>query len=182
VTPLSKALAGVTSLFSRNVENFFTAGIARDLAVGRIGPPPPKFGCIQRKLQFLGGSAVRHITHYREHDRFGKVRERVQHDIDCKRGAIRAPGDEVEISRSAGHHTIRQSSGQRGSPPGHSARERICPQMKKCPSLTTSATSLSLRRCLITEQRRCAWFHIMASGVAVIEIADPLGRMQRGGH
>jgi len=40
--------------------------------------------------------ALRHVAHDREHHRFGKVLERVQHDVDRKRGAIRTPAGKVE--------------------------------------------------------------------------------------
>jgi hypothetical protein len=40
----------------------------------------------------LEGPKIRHVAHNREYHRFGKVPERVQHDVDWKRGAILPSG------------------------------------------------------------------------------------------
>src|SRR5262249_38483497 len=46
--------------------------------------------------QLLSGLALRHVTHDREHHRFGEVLERTQHDVNRTRRAIRAPANKVE--------------------------------------------------------------------------------------
>jgi hypothetical protein len=50
--------------------------------------------------------AFRQVAHDREHHRFGKVPERVEHNMDRKRGAIRAPSYEVEAHAHLTHAWI----------------------------------------------------------------------------
>jgi hypothetical protein len=59
-------------------------------------------------------SALRHVAHNRDHHRFGKVLERVKHDVDRKRGAIRASRDEVEACPHRPHSWLRSVFGAMG--------------------------------------------------------------------
>jgi hypothetical protein len=62
----------------------------------------------------LGGSALRNVAHDREHHRFGKVPEWVQHNVDRKRGAIRAPSYEVEACAHWPHTRLQVVFGAMG--------------------------------------------------------------------
>jgi hypothetical protein len=62
----------------------------------------------------LGGSALRNVAHDREHHRFGKVPERVQHNVDRKRGAIRAQSYEVEACAHRPHARLQVVFGAMG--------------------------------------------------------------------
>jgi hypothetical protein len=68
----------------------------------------------QQLLLVFGGSALRHVAHDRERHRFGKVLERVQHDVDRKRGAIRAPSYEVDACSHRPHARLRVVFGAMG--------------------------------------------------------------------
>jgi hypothetical protein len=108
-------------LVSGHIEYFLKASIARDHAARRIVVPPPEVCCIEGQLQtvmhqqllllLLDGSALRHVAHDREHYWFGQVRDRAEHNVDRKRAAVRASGDEVEAGTHRLHLRLRSVFG-----------------------------------------------------------------------